>query len=265
MGFTVAPETVKLMAAIVDDGELEALRPERVWSETEKALATARPRIYLETLRECGALARVFPEVDKLWGVPQPARWHPEIDTGVHTMMALDVCASLTNDVAVRYAVLTHDLGKGETPPSTWPRHHGHGERSAQILGRIADRLPIPKRHQKLAERVARYHGLAHTVAELRPATILKLLASIDALRPSDAPLEGFVLACEADARGRLGLEATPYPQADLLRRARSAALRVGAAAVQDGTLEGPALGEAIERARAAAIGRELADVRRHA
>lgn len=264
LGFAIAPETAALMAAIVADGELEALRPERVWQETEKALAAASPRVYFETLRSCGALGRVFPEIDRLFGVPQPERWHPEIDTGLHTMMALEVGAGLTEDVAVRYAVLTHDLGKGETPESMWPRHHGHGERSVEILRRIAERLPIPKRHQKLAERVARYHGLAHTVAELRPKTILELLTAVDGLRPSDAPLEAFLLACEADARGRAGLEHRPYNQADALRRARRAALAIDASAVQDGSLAGPDLGAAIRRARVAAIRNELADVRAH-
>ena len=254
MRFSVAPETMARMRKMAADGELDTLRPERVWQETEKALATSRPDVYFQTLRDCGALARVFPEIEKLFGVPQPERWHPEIDTGVHTMMALKLCATLTADVAVRYAVLTHDLGKAETPPSLWPRHHGHGERSVEVLGRLGARLPVPKKLQMLAERVARYHGLAHRAAELRPGTVLELLTAVEGLRPHGDAFEGFLLACEADARGRAGLEERAYVQAGILRRARRAALAIDAAAVQDGTLEGPRLGAAIKQARIAAI-----------
>jgi tRNA nucleotidyltransferase (CCA-adding enzyme) len=257
--FTIAPATLALMRAIVADGELEALRPERVWQETQKALATQRPDVYFMTLRECGALERTYPEIDKLFGVPQPELWHPEIDTGVHTMMALRLCAQLTNDTAVRFAVLTHDLGKGETPRALWPRHHGHGERSARLIEMLSNRLPVPRRFQALANRVARHHGLAHRLTELRPATILDLLTAIDGLRQSTEGIDGFLLACEADARGRTGLEDRPYPQADLLRRARAAAISVNAAAIGDPALTGPQLGQAIREARIAAIGRALA------
>jgi tRNA nucleotidyltransferase (CCA-adding enzyme) len=256
LGFTVAPETLELMRTIVADGELEALVAERVWQETEKGLATSRPEIYFQTLRACGALARVFPEVDKLFGVPQPERWHPEIDTGVHTLMALKLCASLSNDVAIRFAVLTHDLGKGETPRNLWPKHHGHGERSVALIDRLGERLPVPNRFRALATRVAKYHDHVHRAAELRASTILEVLEAVDGLRPPGTALEEFLLACEADARGRAGLEASPYPQADILRRAQRAALAISAATVQDGTLEGPRLGAAIREARIAAIAR---------
>jgi tRNA nucleotidyltransferase (CCA-adding enzyme) len=258
LGFTVAPETLELMRTIVDDGELEALSPERVWQETEKGLATERPDVYFETLRACGALARVFPEIEKLFGVPQPARWHPEIDTGVHTLMALKLSASLCKDVAIRFAVLVHDLGKGETPRLLWPKHHGHGERSIAIIERLSERLPVPNRFRTLAVRVARYHDHVHRAAELRPGTILEVLEGVDGLRPRGAALEEFLIACEADARGRAGLEESPYPQAEVLRRAQRAALSINASAVQDGTLEGPRLGEAIRQARIAAITRAL-------
>jgi tRNA nucleotidyltransferase (CCA-adding enzyme) len=256
LGFRIAPETNELMRKMVGDGELETLVPDRVWQETEKGLATGRPDVYFEALRDCGALASVFPEVDKLFGVPQPQRWHPEIDTGVHTMMALKLSADLTGSVAVRFAVLTHDLGKAETPQVLWPKHHGHGERSVTILRRLSTRLPVPKRFQTLAEHVARYHGLVHRVAELRAGTILDLLTAVDGLRQPVEGLEEFLLACEADARGRAGLESRSYPQADLLRRAQHAALQVNAAAVQNGALEGERLGEAIRQARIAAIAR---------
>jgi tRNA nucleotidyltransferase (CCA-adding enzyme) len=258
LGFKIAPETLELMRAIVNDGELEALIPERVWQETEKGLATPRPEIYFETLRACGALARVFPEIEKLFGVPQPERWHPEIDTGVHTLMALKLCASLSSDIAVRFAVLVHDLGKGETPRQLWPKHHGHGERSIAIIDRLSERLPVPNRFRTLATRVARYHDHVHRAAELRPGTIFEVLEGVDGLRQSGTALEEFLTACEADARGRAGLEASPYPQAEILRRAQRAALAINAAMVQDGTLEGPRLGEAIRKARIAAIARAL-------
>jgi tRNA nucleotidyltransferase (CCA-adding enzyme) len=256
--FTIASQTLGLMRAIVADGEIEALRPERVWQETQKALATPRPDIYFTTLRECGALERAYPEIDRLFGVPQPELWHPEIDTGVHTMMALRLSARMTDDAAVRFAVLTHDLGKGTTPRALWPRHHGHGERSAQLIGAMSSRLPVPRRFQILADRVARHHGLAHRLAELRPATILDLLTAVDGLRRSTDGIDGFLLACEADARGRTGLEHRPYPQADLLRRARIAALSVNAATIGNAEITGPRLGQAIREARIAAIGSAL-------
>jgi tRNA nucleotidyltransferase (CCA-adding enzyme) len=258
LGFSVAPETLELMRAFVADGELEALSADRVWQETEKGLAAARPDVYFETLRACGALARVFPEVEKLFGVPQPERWHPEIDTGVHTLMALKLSASLSSDTAVRFAVLVHDLGKGETPRLLWPKHHGHGERSIALIDRLSERLPVPNRFRALAVRVARYHDHVHRAAELRPGTILEVLEGVDGLRPPGTALEEFLTACEADARGRAGLETTPYPQAEMLRRAQRAALSINASAVQDGTLEGPRLGEAIRQARVAAIARAL-------
>jgi tRNA nucleotidyltransferase (CCA-adding enzyme) len=173
-------------------------------------------------------------------------------------MMALKLSATLTNDLAVRFAVLAHDLGKGETPPALWPKHHGHGERSLAVLHRLGTRLPVPNRFRSLAERVARYHDLAHRAHELRPSTILDLLVAVAALRQPYGSLEEFLLACEADARGRAGLETRAYAQAEILRRAQRAALAVNAAAVQDGTLAGPRLGAAIHAARLAAITKAL-------
>jgi tRNA nucleotidyltransferase (CCA-adding enzyme) len=254
LGFSIAPETLQLMRTIVTAGELETLRPERVWQETQKALATRRPDVYFVALRECDALARVYPEIDGLFGVPQPERWHPEIDTGLHTMMALRLSAEMSQDPAVRFAVLVHDLGKAATPRALWPRHHGHGDRSAQIIARLSERMPVPRRFHDLAEKVARHHGAAHRIAELKPATVLDLLTAVGGLRPSGEAIEAFLCACEADARGRKGLETNRYPQADLLRNARRAALAVTAATVQDGTLEGPKLGQAIRKARIDAI-----------
>jgi tRNA nucleotidyltransferase (CCA-adding enzyme) len=254
LGFGVAPETVELMRDMVQGGEVDALRPERVWKETARALGAPQPERFFEVLRECGALARVFPEVDALFGVPQPQRWHPEIDTGIHVLMALRAAARLSSDPAVRFAVLTHDLGKGTTDKALLPRHRGHEQRSVELLHGLFERLPVPRAFQKLALHVARYHGLAHRASELKPSTMLRLLVAVDAFRNRER-FEAFLAACEADARGRTGLEQLPYPQADVLR----AALRAAAAVTADAlprrrTLSGPEIGAALREARTVAI-----------
>jgi len=254
LGFTVAPATLELMREIVAAGEMEALTVERVWQETVKGLRTQRPDVYFEVLRSCGALQRLFPEVDALFGVPQPARWHPEIDTGVHLLMALRVAAEISTSEPVRFAVLTHDLGKGTTPSDLLPRHHGHEQRSVELLERLCARLPVPNKYRELAVLVARHHGVVHKAAELRPQTVLKLITETDGIRQPER-FEELLLACEADARGRKGLEQQPYPQADRLRTALRAARGVDAGAVrQQHGVEGPALGEAIQRERLIAI-----------
>lgn len=258
LDFTVADETKQLMRDMVDAGEADALRPERVWKETEKALKTPRPDVFVETLRECGALARIYPEVDALFGVPQPEKWHPEIDTGVHLLMALRLAARLSDDPTVRFAVLTHDLGKGTTPPEILPRHRGHEERSALLLEALCARLPVPRAYHDLAIHVARHHGLVHRVDELRPSTVLKLLSFVDAFRKPQR-FEHFLLACEADARGRKGLEDEPYPQADRLRAALAAASGVDACALASEGLEGRALGDALRERRIDAIRQAIA------
>ena len=227
LGFSVAPQTMQLMRSIVGSGEMTALVPERVWVETERALGEDRPAVYFEVLRDCGALAAVFPEIAALDGVPQPAQWHPEIDTGIHTLQALEVAASLSPDTSVRFAALVHDVGKGVTPRERWPRHLGHEEAGAQLIEGICARLKVPNEHRELAVLVARHHAKVHRVSELRPATILELFEATDAFRRPDR-FERLLLACEADARGRgPGLRAAPYPQAGLLRRVREAAARV--------------------------------------
>jgi tRNA nucleotidyltransferase (CCA-adding enzyme) len=195
LGFTVAPDTRALMAAIVASGEMEALRPERVWQETAKALGEARPDVYIEVLRDCGALERVFPEVAALFGVPQAEQWHPEIDTGVHVLMALRIAARLSASAPVRFAVLTHDLGKAATPAELLPRHHGHEQRSLQLLEALCKRLPVPNRFRDLAAHVARYHGIVHRAAELRAQTVLDLLIDIGALKHPQR-LDDVLLAC---------------------------------------------------------------------
>jgi tRNA nucleotidyltransferase (CCA-adding enzyme) len=253
LGFSVADPTLELMRAIAASGELESLSPERIWRETEKALAASDPRAFFETLRRCGALDHVFPEIARLFGVPQPPKWHPEIDTGLHTMMALAQAASQSEDPVVRFAVLVHDLGKGTTPRLLLPRHAGHEQRSVDLIEALGRRLRVPNRFLGLARSVARYHGMAHRSAELRPKKMLELLTEIGALRDASL-LERFIVACEADIRGRTGLENSPYPQGDLLRRALDAANSVTSASVSDRSIEGKALGDAIRRLRVDAI-----------
>jgi tRNA nucleotidyltransferase (CCA-adding enzyme) len=253
LGFTVAPETLELMRAMVDSGEVEALVPERVWHETSRALAELRPEVFFEMLRACGALGRIFPEIDALHGVPQPAKWHPEIDTGVHTMMVLRMAASLTASPAVRFAALVHDLGKARTPPQYWPAHHGHEEASCTLIEQMATRLRVPNEFRDLALITARWHGVVHRARELRPGTLLKMLESVDAFRRPER-LREMLLACEADARGRAGLEDRAYPQAAFVLRAREAAAAANLAPRERAELEGPAIGEAIRRRREAAI-----------
>jgi tRNA nucleotidyltransferase (CCA-adding enzyme) len=260
LGFQVAPETRALMTAIVGSGEIEALRRERVWQETVKALRETQPEVFFEVLRDCGALVRVFPEVDALFGVPQPERWHPEIDTGVHVMMALNLAARLSQSEVVRFAVLTHDLGKGTTPKLMLPAHRGHEERSEQLLEDLCDRFPVPNRFRDLAKHVARHHGTVHRAAELKPQTLLKVISEVDGFRQPDR-FEEFLLACEADARGRKGLEDRPYPQAERFRTALRAARGVDAARVRSArNVEGEALGRALHDARLVAIKEALGD-----
>ena len=257
-GFSIADSTLDLMRTIAASGELEHLSAERIWQETEKALESDSPRVFFEALRRCAALAIVFPEIDRLFGVPQPARWHPEIDTGLHTLMALEQAAKVSDKAVVRFAVLVHDLGKGTTPKTLLPRHFGHEQRSVELIDALGARLRVPNRFLGLARSVARYHGMAHRSEELRPKKLLELLTDIGALRDASL-LEEFIAACKADMRGRAGLESAPYPQGELLRHARRAAAAVTADAVADKSIEGKALGDAIRKLRVDAIRREAA------
>jgi len=254
LGFSVAEETMVLMRQMVADGEVDHLVPERVWAETRKALGEAQPSAFLRVLRDCGALAVLFPEVDALYGVPQRAEFHPEIDTGVHVEMVLDAAARLApgNDV-VGFCALTHDLGKALTPPDELPRHIGHEHRGVAPLRALAARLKVPTEHATLAELVCREHLNAHRAFELKPATVLKLLTATDALR-RPARLDLFLAACMADKRGRLGHGDDAYPQADYLRQARGAAAAVDAAGFIAQGMAGPAIGQAMENARIHAI-----------
>jgi len=254
LGFAVAPETMALMRQMMRAGEADHLVPERVWAETRKALAEARPSAFLRVLRDCGALAVLFPEIDALYGVPQRAEFHPEIDCGVHLELVLDQAAQLApGDDLVGFCALTHDLGKALTPAQELPRHVGHEHRGIAPLHALAARLKVPTEHAALAALVCREHLNAHRAFELKPATLLKLLTSLDALR-RPARLDAFLAACIADKRGRLGHEHDAYPQADYLREARAAAAAVDAAAFVADGLTGPAIGKAMETARIAAI-----------
>ncbi len=231
LGFTIADETLALMRRMVDDGEVDALVADRVWKETELALAGHNVRVYFEVLRACGALRVLFPEIDALFGVPQPEQWHPEIDTGLHVMMVLDQAERLSGDVEVRFAALVHDLGKGNTPTYRLPSHPGHEKRGCKLIEAMASRLPVPRACRDLGLLVAEFHTHVHRALELRPKTVLKVLERSDAFR-RPARFEQLIVTCEADARGRRGLEDRDYPQADLFRGALGAAAAVDAAAI---------------------------------
>ncbi|UDQ75202.1 multifunctional CCA addition/repair protein [Pectobacterium brasiliense] len=231
LGFQIAEETMALMQTMAHEGELAYLTPERVWKETEKALGTSSPDVYFQVLRDCGALAVLFPEIDNLYGVPAPAKWHPEIDTGIHTMMTVAMAARLSPEIDVRFATLCHDLGKGLTPPELWPRHHGHGPAGVKLVEALCQRLRVPNPIRDLAKLVAEYHDLVHTVQVLQPKTLLKLFDAIDVWRKPQR-LEQLALTSEADARGRAGFEESPYPQGDYLREAFRIASQVSSADV---------------------------------
>ncbi|HEY0825055.1 MAG TPA: multifunctional CCA addition/repair protein [Ramlibacter sp.] len=255
--FTVAPETLELMRAMVREGEADHLVPERVWQELARGLMEAKPSRMFEVLRDCHALARVLPEVDRLWGVPQRADYHPEVDTGVHNMMVLDMSARLQAPLAVRFACLTHDLGKGTTPKDVLPKHTGHEQRSAELLKKICNRLRVPNDCRELADVVAREHGNIHRSTEFAAAAIVRLLERCDAFRKPQR-FEQILLACECDARGRLGMEEQPYPQRQRLLSALAAARSVDTAVVaaqaRDEGLQGDAIGARIHRARTHAV-----------
>jgi tRNA nucleotidyltransferase (CCA-adding enzyme) len=239
LGFQVAPETMALMRAMTARGEVDALIAERVWQETEKALHELGASVFFQVLRDCGALQVIYPELNALFGVPQPEKWHPEIDTGVHTMMVLDQAVRLSNDAKVRFAALVHDLGKGTTPQAEWPGHKGHEERSVALIEALSERLRLPSEYRELSVIVARYHGNVHRAFELRPKTILGILEKSDAFRRPERFAQA-LLACEADSRGRLGLEETPYPQREYLQAARDAAAAIKPTPQDTAELTGP-------------------------
>lgn len=248
-GFHVAHGTNTLMREMVEQGEVDALVAERVWAETEKALGEDHPERYFEVLRGCGALQKVFPEIDNLFGVPQPQKHHAEIDTGIHIMMVLQQACQLSNDKAVRFAALTHDLGKASTPQSILPSHHGHEERGVELVKNMCNRIKIPNQYRDLAVITARYHTHCHRAQELRPATILKTLEGLDAFRRPQR-FEDFLLACTADARGRKGHENDVYPQAELFRQSLQACQSINNQTLIEQGIEGREFAEALSRER---------------
>ena len=253
LGFVVADETMALLQQMVANGEVDHLVPERVWAETRRSLAHPEPQHFFELLRECGALARIFPELDALFGVPQPRQHHPEIDSGVHTLMALAQSADMQASVAVRFAVLCHDYGKALTPAQALPSHHGHEQAGVTLVQQCCERLGVPREFRELACLVTRWHLHVHRAAELKPATLLKLLEAADAFRRPER-LQQLLQACEADARGRTGLQDRPYPQADIVNQALAAAAAIDAKAIVQAGKRGPAVGEELRRQRIAAI-----------
>jgi len=253
-GFRIADETLALMRGMVADGEVDHLVPERVWVETQKARAEKTPSAFLRTLRDCGALRVLFPEIDALYGVPQRAEFHPEIDTGIHTEMVVDMAARLApGDTLIGYCALVHDLGKALTPKDVLPKHIGHEHRGLAPVEAVSTRYKVPAEYAALAQLVCKLHLLAHTALELKPATVLGLFEQLDAFRRPER-VESFLIACEADKRGRLGQSEAAYPQADYLRRAFAAACAISAKEFVDRGLHGPAIGEAMRRARIEAI-----------
>ncbi|MBG6080449.1 tRNA nucleotidyltransferase (CCA-adding enzyme) [Rubrivivax gelatinosus] len=259
--FTVAPETEALLERLVADGEVDALVPERVWQELSRGLMEARPSRMFEILRRCGALARLLPELDRLWGVPQPPEHHPEVDCGVHAMLVLDMAARLQTPLTVRWACLMHDLGKGTTPAEVLPRHLGHEGRSAVLAQAVAERWRVPNPCRELADLVAREHGNIHRSNEFGAAAVVRLLERCDAFRRPERFAEA-LLACECDARGRTGHEDRPYPPRERLAALLGAARGIDTAAVAAAAAargaKGPQIAAAIQMARADAVGAVL-------
>ena len=252
-GFRVAHGTHALMKKMVNDGEADYLVPERVWSEFSRAMAADRPWRFIEVLRACGALRRLFPEIDRLFGVPQPEQYHGEKDTGIHMIMVLQQATALSASPVVRFAALVHDLGKGETPVEMLPSHHGHEESGAKLVQTLCKRLRCPKEYRELAVTTARFHGKIHRALELRPGTIVDLLRDCDAFRRPQR-FDQLLTVCTADARGRLGREHSDYPQADYLRRCLDAAAGIDTRALATQGLQGQAFADALRQQRSQAI-----------
>ena len=251
--FVIAPETLSLMQQMVNNGEVDALVPERVWQELSKGLMEARPSRMFDVLRACGALQKILPELERLWGVPQPPQHHPEIDTGVHVMMVIDYAAKQNFTLPVRFAALVHDLGKGTTPVDILPRHIGHEARSVQLLKDVAKRLKVPNDCKELAVMVAKFHGKLHQVSHMKPSTLLSFLMELDAIRQPER-FADFLKACEADSRGRTGLENCELPEITLINTALRAASNMDAGAVAKGMAEPEKIKAAVFEARLEAV-----------
>lgn len=252
-GYRVAPETLMLMQEVVSSGELDFLTPERVWNEIQLAMGADYPSLFIKVLRACNALAVLFHEIDRLFGIPQPAQHHPEIDTGVHTLMALDQAARLDSNPQIRFAVLLHDLGKGTTRKDQLPNHHGHEERGVKLITAFCQRYRVPKQYRELAIQVSRYHLICHRVRELRASTVLQKLEAMDAFRQTQR-FKKFLICCEADARGRAGFEDHHYPQTDYFSNALNVASNINIDLFKCQGLEGQAMGDAIRKERLATI-----------
>jgi len=253
LGFTLAEETKLLLTSMVTAGEVDYLVPERVWAELVKALNEPNPSAFFYALKDCGALAKIFPEIDALFGVPQPAQYHPEIDTGVHSLMVLEQAALLSDKPEVRFAALVHDLGKALSPKEDLPHHHGHESKGLPVLQQLCTRLRVPNTFKALAAHVMQYHTHCHKAMELRASTLTDLLATLGTHKQNNQFAE-FLLACEADAKGRTGFESRPYPQAARLRAAAKAIAAVDISTVLTGELQGALIGEAIRRLRIKAV-----------
>ena len=247
--FNVAPETLNLMRQMVQNGEVDALVSERVWQEVSKGLMENKPSRMFEVLRACGALQKIMPELDRLWGVPQPPQYHPEIDTGIHVMMVIDYAAAQNFSLAVRFAALTHDLGKGNTPKEILPRHIGHEARSVQLHKDVCKRLRVPNDCKELGVMVAKFHGKLHQALKMRPDNLLEFLIELDALRQPER-FNDFLKACEADSRGRTGLENCELPETELMKTALQAALALDAGAIAKGITEPEKIKAAVFEAR---------------
>jgi len=249
LGFTVADETIELMRRISRSGELESISPERIWLEMSKALTERNPEVFFEVLRESNALAEIWPDLDKLWGIPNPAKWHPEICSGVHTMMVLQQASQLTDDIAVRFAALCHDLGKTITPSEKWPSHHGHEKVGLKPINELCDRIKAPNEYRELALIVSEYHTHCHKAFELKSATIIKLFDSIDVWRKPER-FQLFLLACTADLRGRTGFEQHDYPQATYLNKCYQKANEVAVKDIVQQGYKGAEIREQLSKAR---------------
>ena len=256
-GFSIAPETLELMRMMVANGEVDALVAERVWQELARGLMEKNPSRFISTLRECGALKKILPEVDALFGVPQPPQYHPEIDCGIHTMMVLDDTAQHDYVLEVRFAALMHDLGKGNTPKDILPRHIGHEARSVDLLLALCERLRVPGECRDLGLLVARYHGDVHRAKELRPDTIVRLFQNCDAWRKPERFAQ-LLQACASDARGRTGHEQNDYPQAHFLQRMLQAAQAVNAGEIARQCEDKNLIAERVKEARIVAVEKEI-------
>jgi tRNA nucleotidyltransferase (CCA-adding enzyme) len=253
LGFSIAPETLALMGHLSKSGELKTLTAERVWKETVRALGEKSPQVYFQTLKDCGALNDWFVELDCLWGIPNPEKWHPEIDTGIHTMMVLEQCVLLSDDSATRFAALCHDLGKGVTPIAQWPSHRGHEKMGVPLIEQMGKRIKAPNNHIRLAKLVSEFHLHLHRIEDLKPKTIVKVLEQTDAFRKPER-FEQFLIACEADFRGRTGFETRDYPQSNIMRKALNACQSISTKAIIDDGYNGKQIGEQLHQQRVSIV-----------